>query len=143
MGLTSNLYVICFPLMLNPQYKDEQMQEPNNVNNTYEKAVIDELLSLSASFLINIGFWVSRQSRKITVGLSSEHLNWHGLVNEMVRRSPNSKVHFMKHLTRNNLAQLLFYCPDPDTRTMLHMTLSLCLVGKPRSSGITGFIFYL
>ena len=48
------------------------MQEPNSAMNTYEKAVIDELLSLSASFLINIGFWVSRQSRKITVGLSSE-----------------------------------------------------------------------
>ena len=94
--------------------------------------VIDELLSLSASFLINIGFWISRQPRKINVGLSSDHISWHNLVNEMIRLSPNSKVHFIKHLSRHHLAQLLFYCPESDTRTMLHMTLSLCLVGKQR-----------
>ena len=126
------MFILC--LIFNQSKTEDRLNESGSQLSAYDKTVIDELLSLSASFLINIGFWISRQPRKISVALSSDHISWHNLVNEMIRMSPNSKVHFIKHLSRHNLAQLLFYCPEPDTRTMLHMTLSLCLVGKQRGN---------
>ena len=58
---------------------EDRLSDSGTVATKYDKWIVDELLSLSASFLTNIGFWLSRQPRKIMVGLSSEHANWHGL----------------------------------------------------------------
>ena len=62
---------------------------------------------IQGSFLFSIGFRISRHARKINIGPTSEKPNWYTLISEMMKRSPQSKIHFINQLNTENIRDLL------------------------------------